>query len=400
MPADAASPLSISGVIQPYAWGGNRFLAEFLHQTNPENEPMAELWMGAHPKGPAQINGADKTLDQLITDTAVETLGERVASRFDNRLPFLFKILDVQAMLSIQVHPDKASAERGFAQEEASGPERSAPNRNYRDDNHKPELGVALTDFYLLHGFRSENSIRETLVEIPGWDALLPIFNELGVSGLYRHVMEADQETVDELLAPVLMELAGGEYEKYQPEFWAARAVEQYAKDGHQDRGIFSIFWFNVVHLRPGEGIFQDAGIPHAYLEGVCIELMANSDNVLRGGLTPKHIDVPELLRLTNTISVTPNVLLPQEQADGWSVYPTPAPDFRLRVAKPSTGKTLSVDTTAGPAIILLLSGEVKEQDGPLTLTEQDRIAFVPAGLHFSLLAASESVVYLAEVGE
>ncbi len=361
---------------------------------------MAELWMGAHPKGPAQINGADKTLDQLIADTATETLGVRVASRFDNRLPFLFKILDVQAMLSIQVHPNKASAERGFAREEASGPERSAPNRNYRDDNHKPELGVALTDFYLLHGFRSSTSIRDTLVEIQGWDTLLPILDAEGVSGLYRHVMEADQETIDDLLAPLVMELAGGDYEKYQPEFWAARAVEQYGQNGHQDRGIFSIFWFNVVHLRPGEGIFQDAGIPHAYLEGVCLELMANSDNVLRGGLTPKHIDVPELLRLTNMMSVTPNVLLPQEQADGWSVYPTPAPDFRLRVAKPSTGKTLTVDTTTGPAIILLLSGKVKEQDGPLALTEQDRIAFVPAGLKFSLLAASESVVYLAEVGE
>lgn len=400
MSTDVVSPISITGVIQPYAWGGNRFLAELLQQTNPDEQPMAELWMGAHPKGPAKISGADKTLDQLIADTAAETLGERVASRFDNRLPFLFKILDVQAMLSIQVHPDKAAAEEGFAKEEVSGPERSAPNRNYRDDNHKPELGVALTDFYLLHGFRSATSIRETLVEIQGWNALLPILNAEGVTGLYRHVMEADQDTIDELLAPLVMELAGGDYEKYQPEFWAARAVEQYGQDGHQDRGIFSIFWFNVVHLRPGEGIFQDAGIPHAYLEGVCIELMANSDNVLRGGLTPKHIDVPELLRLTNTMSVTPDVLLPKEEASGWKVYPTPAPDFRLRVAQPAADHTLTVDTSAGPAIILLLNGKMKQQNGPLLLTEQDRIAFIPAGLRLSLRAESESVVYLAEVGE
>ncbi|MEL7161277.1 MAG: mannose-6-phosphate isomerase, class I, partial [Bacteroidota bacterium] len=193
----------ITGVIQPYAWGGTTYLAELLDQPNPDGQPMAEYWLGAHPKGPAKLKDAG-TLDELVNQTPREILGQRVAERFANRLPFLLKILDVKDMLSIQVHPTKAAAEAGFAHEEANGPERTAPNRNYRDDNHKPELGVALTDFYLLHGFRDAAAIRTTLEEVPGWSSLLPVLDADGVPGLYRHVMSAAQETIDTLLEPVV----------------------------------------------------------------------------------------------------------------------------------------------------------------------------------------------------
>ncbi|MEO0734534.1 MAG: mannose-6-phosphate isomerase, class I [Bacteroidota bacterium] len=388
----------ITGVIQPYAWGGMTYLSALLGEGNPDGQPMAEYWLGAHPKGPATL-AEGGTLAELIDGQARELLGSRVADRFANRLPFLLKILDVKDMLSIQVHPTKAAAEAGFAREEANGPERTAPNRNYRDDNHKPELGVALTDFYLLHGFRDAAAIRKSLELVPGWEALLPVLEKDGVPGLYRHVMSAPQEDVDRLLGPVVQHVTRNKraYHREEPEFWVRRAAAQYGKNGHHDRGIFSIYWFNIVHLRPGQGIFQDAGVPHAYLEGVCVELMANSDNVLRGGLTPKHIDVPELLDKTDCSAVTPALLSPVAASGGWHHYPTPAPDFSLSVVRSEDG-TVMVDTSDGPAILLLLKGEVSGATG-LRLTAERRAAFVPAGEQFSVRVATETELYLAQVG-
>jgi len=388
----------ITGVIQPYAWGGSSYLSQLLDQPNPSGTPMAELWLGAHPKGPAQLaNGT--TLDALISENPAAILGDRVAARFQNRLPFLLKILDVKDMLSIQVHPNKAAAEAGFAREEVSGPARTAPNRNYRDDNHKPELGVALTDFYLLHGFRHEEAIRTTLLEVPGWEELLPTLDQDGVPGLYRTVMSTSQEQVDAWLAPLVTHVTLNKrlYHRDEPEFWVRRAAEQYGKDGHHDRGIFSIYWFNIVHLRPGQGIFQDAGIPHAYLEGACVELMANSDNVLRGGLTPKHIDVPELLDKTNCEAINPQLLTPTGAADNWQHYPTPAPDFALSVAEVATGSSVRVKTE-GPAVLLLLSGKLTINTN-LSLHQHQRALFVPAGQDFLLTAGEDARVYLAQVG-
>lgn len=386
------------GTVQHYAWGGYQFLPDFLHASNPEHQPWAELWMGAHEKGPGKLLDQDTTLDTLIAGDPQAYLGRAVADRFDDRLPFLFKVLDVRQMLSIQVHPTKEAAERGFAREEAEGPARDAPDRNYRDDNHKPELGVALTDFYLLHGFRDKDAIRRTLSEVDGWSELIPTLDSEGVEGLYAYVMDADQEVIDRLLQPLATEVADGEYSRDRPRFWARRAVEQYTNNGHHDRGMFSIFWFNLVKLSPGEGIFQDAGIPHAYLEGVCIELMANSDNVLRGGLTPKHIDVAELLDKTRFEAITPHRLQPAAGPGEWTHYPTPAPDFRLLRADVKAGKTVTVDTSRAPGILLLLSGAGSAAATPLS--EARRTVFVPAGRSDTFTAEADTVLYLATVGE
>ncbi len=385
------------GVIQHYAWGGFEYLPRLLHRPHTDQEPWAELWMGAHAKGPGKVTDSPLTLDQLIDRDPDSMLGKQVARRFEDRLPFLFKILDVREMLSIQVHPTKAAAEAGFAREEQNGPARDAPDRNYRDDNHKPELGVALTDFYLLHGFHSESVIGDTLSRVPGWQGLSANLKEKGVEGLYAHVMYADQSAIDELLQPLADHLSGQSFTRDQPEFWAQRAVEQYTTNGHHDRGMFSIFWFNLVHLRPGEGIFQDAGIPHAYLEGVCIELMANSDNVLRGGLTPKHIDVPELLEKTRFDAVTPAILSVTSSESGWSHYATPAPDFELSVARTESGSSVSVDTASGPAILLLLDGSARGD--ALRLDQEHRTVFVPAGQRLELATTPGTTVYLATVG-
>lgn len=396
-----------AGVIQHYAWGGYDFLPDLLHLSNEGDRSWAELWMGAHPKGPGRLTGRDGTLVDLIEQDPAGQLGARVAQRFDEKLPFLLKILDVREMLSIQVHPDKEAAERGYAKEEKNGPARDAPDRNYRDDNHKPELGVALTDFYLLHGFRAAEQIKDTLTEVPGWHELLEVLNDKGVKGLYAHVMHADQSEIDRLLTPFVDTLGQRQYSRDQARFWAKRAVEQYSHGGHHDRGMFSIMWFNLVHLRPGEGIFQDAGIPHAYLEGVCIELMANSDNVLRGGLTPKHIDVPELLDKTRFSSVNPHII--RAEAAGakdtgtssrahWKYYPTPAPDFKLLTAKAAAGDELRVDTTDGAAILLLLSGKLLLNG--TTVDEGNRTIFLPAGQHMTLQVNEQTEVYLATTNQ
>ena len=357
--------------------------------------------MGTHHKGPAKLMGSDYTLADLIHNNPTQQLGQEVAERFANRLPFLLKVLDVNDMLSIQVHPTKAAAEKGFAEEDAKRIDRSAPNRNYRDDNHKPELGVALTDFYLLHGFKSEEEIKRAMTQVPGWSGLLPALERGGVKELYRTVMEADQGQLDSWLNPLVESLGPeSDYDRSQPEFWAARAIEQYSENGHHDRGLFSIYWFNIVHLTPGQGVFQDAGIPHAYLEGVCIELMANSDNVLRGGLTPKHIDVPELLDNTRFEAKAVEKLLPQASThEGWSHYPTPAPDFQLYLTQIHQGGKVEVDTTkGGPSILLLLTGEAQGIQEEVALSVDHRTVFVPAGQKFTLQGLKETTMYRASV--
>jgi mannose-6-phosphate isomerase len=393
-----SSALPFTGVVQHYAWGGHSFLPELLNQPAPQEEPWAELWMGTHAKGPGQLEDSEDSLRDRIERHPRQLLGEEVAHRFANRLPFLFKVLDVKDMLSIQVHPTKAAAEAGFAREEADGPPRDAPDRNYRDDNHKPELGVALTDFYLLHGFRPEADIRATLGQIAEWAELEEPLNKSGVRGLYAHIMQADQQEVDRLLQPLADRLASREdLRRDEPAFWAKRAVEQYSMDGHHDRGMFSIFWFNLVHLRPGTGIFQDAGIPHAYLEGVCIELMANSDNVLRGGLTPKHIDVPELMKHTRFEAVTPQILQPAEAGNGLMTYPTPAPDFALYRAALGKGEAVQLARFTGPVMALLVEGEASFGGG--RMNTDHRTTFFPAGNQDRLIATADSILFLATVG-
>lgn len=395
-----SAPFLISGVLQYYAWGGFHFLPTLLGRRNPDQQPTAELWFGAHPKGPAKIIGDGQSLEEAIKVYPKALLGEDVAQRFNNRLPFLLKVLDVRQMLSVQVHPSKGAAEVGFAKEEKAGIPRLAPTRNYRDDNHKPELGVALTDFYLLHGFKSADSIRYLLHAIAGWAELLPILEEKGVSGLYEYIMTTEQATIDRLAQSAIDTLTPhADSNKNGMAYWTQKAVQQYSRNGHHDRGMFSLWWMNIVHLHPGEGIFQDAGIPHAYLEGACIEIMANSDNVLRGGLTPKHIDVPELLKNISFEAVTPTILLPNISMHDWERYPTPAPDFALYVAEKRMGEELTVDTTSGgPAILFLLSGKLAGEN--IRLDERRRVVFIPDGQEANFMVlSSNTIVYRAGIG-
>ncbi|HUJ76211.1 MAG TPA: mannose-6-phosphate isomerase, class I, partial [bacterium] len=326
MARDAADRLALSaykgtpqavtlvGSVQHYPWGGYEFIPRLLGQDNPNREPCAELWMGAHPRGLAQveIDETRLTLDRLIAADPWLTLGGPVALRYNGRLPYLFKVLDVRDMLSVQAHPSRAQAEQGFARENAAGIPVDAPQRVYRDENHKPEVHVALTEFWMLHGFRPLEELVDVLSSEPELAPLAAAFTgRLAAAGreaeprlalvrdLYGRVMEMPQAEVDAVLQPLLARLeseeAAGKLRKELPGFWALRAARTYPLDGgHRDRGIFSIYLLNLVKLQPGQGTFQSPGELHAYLEGANVELMANSDNVLRGGLTTKHVDVPQ----------------------------------------------------------------------------------------------------------
>ena len=396
----------ISGVIQPYAWGGYYFIADLLNLPADPTQPKAELWMGAHPKGPARVlmpSNGHTPLDKWIENAPVDILGQRVASQFHGQLPFLFKVLDVRKMLSIQCHPNKEVAERGFAREEAAGIPRLAPERIYRDANHKPELMVALTDFYLLHGFTHREAIADRFAKRKEWSGLINLLDQ-GIRPLYEHLMHLPQGQINQLLTPLREELLkkeATEAPKTDPNYWARQAFLDYSQpNGDLDRGIFSIYLMNIVHLKPGEGIFQDAGILHAYLEGVNIEIMANSDNVFRGGLTPKHIAVEELLAHTFTEPIQPEILSGQWSSPNEKVYPTPAADFLLSEVRLTPAHPTFTFQEDSPAILLILQGKID-----LKATGQRHARgtqlFIPAGakLHGQLAEDQISAVaYLARV--
>lgn len=381
---------SLKGVVKHYDWGGFSFIPALLKQDNGEKKPFAEYWMGTHPLGMAEIEfekGAKGGLDALA-----------------GQLPYLLKVLDVKNMLSIQVHPSKKDAEREFARENEAGIPVTAAHRNYKDANHKPEMMVALTDFWLLHGFRLEAELEQVLRTVPEFSGLLPVYLEGGYAALYKTVMEMPAEevfrTLDPLLKRIIPAYEEGRLDKSGADFWAARAALTYNHDEHADRGIFSIYFFNIVALKKGEGIFQDAGLPHAYLEGVNVELMASSDNVLRGGLTPKHIDVPELLKHVQCSATIPRILRPEPAGESELLFDTPVTDFRLSMFELKAGETVSF-TPDGVEILLLTQGmaELDTEDNLVRLETGNPAAIAFPGETVYLAAARDSVVFRAGNG-
>jgi mannose-6-phosphate isomerase len=356
----------LKGKIQQYAWGGTTYLPGLLSIPNPENKPFAEFWLGAHDNAPAELEGAEPSkLNEYIRQQPESSLGTIAAQRF-GRLPYLLKILDVKSMLSIQVHPTKKNAELEFAAENEKGIALNAPHRNYKDDNHKPELMLALSDFWLLHGFKPEEELMSILASVPELRFLESVFSVEGYKGLYRKVMEMPQQEVNAVLKPLLDRIVPLYKEqrlgKKEEDFWAARAALTYNEGDKIDRGIFSIYFFNLLNVFPGEALFQDAGLPHAYLEGQNVEIMANSDNVLRGGLTPKHVDVPELLKHIRFEATLPHIIRENNTPGHIVVYKTPAPDFELSRISLQAGEMVTIQSHS-VEIFLVLEGKVQVED-------------------------------------
>lgn len=393
----------IEGKIQNYQWGGFEFISDLL-KLPPTDKPIAEYWLGAHPNHPStlQTESGEQALDTFIEQHTKAVLGQQTAQDF-KRLPFLFKVLDVHEMLSIQVHPTKKNAELGFQQEQALEIPISASHRNYKDDNHKPEIMVALGEFWLLHGFLSKAKLLDQLKTIPEFNYLIPIFKEQGYFGLYKTVMEYSQDEVDRVLKPlvdrIVPEFKSHNISKSNPDYWAAKACISNPNAPGIDRGLFSIYFFNLVCVNEGDAVFQDAGIPHAYLEGQNMELMANSDNVLRGGLTPKHVDVPELLKHVKFEETIPKIISGNHINNAFEkVYQTPVKDFELSQLQLAKGGVYQIQADA-VQIYIALSGAVEfnTAEGQIDL-KKGQAALVLAGSHFKLISKASAVLYKASV--
>ena len=391
----------IKGKIQNYAWGGSEFIPNLLGIES-TREKCAEYWLGAHQNAPSEvlIENEKRPLNNFLNTDLIEKLGQKIASKF-GRLSFLFKVLDVKEMLSIQVHPTKIEAEKGFKLENEMGIPLKAANRNYKDDNHKPEIMVALGEFWLLHGFLPEDKLRTILKNIPEFTHLLPVFESQGYFGLYKKVMEQSDEENNRILQPLIDRILpgykAGKLEKSNPAYWAAKAVDSSTNTTILDKGIYSIYFFNVVKANKGEAVFQDAGIPHAYLEGQNMELMANSDNVLRGGLTPKHVDIPELLKHVEFKATIPNVMQGELQKDGLErIYKSPAPDFELSQITLNAKQNYKSETKTAQILILLEGiASIKQQNTTLHLKKGASVLLL-ANCNYEILTSQNATLYKA----
>lgn len=392
---------ALKGKIQNYAWGGTQYIPRLLDLEEGE-KPCAEYWLGAHVNAPSilETSEGNQPLDEYLKLNLNEVLGDKIAEQF-GRLPFLFKVLDVSDMLSIQVHPTKIEAEKGFKYENEKGIPLNAAHRNYKDDNHKPEIMVALSEFWLLHGFLPKDKMTQILKSIPEFVNLLPVFENKGYFGLYKQVMEQSAEVSNSILQPLIDRILPlyekGKLDKSSPDYWAAKSVDTSEDKTILDKGIYSIYFFNIVKVNKGEAVFQDAGIPHAYLEGQNMELMANSDNVLRGGLTPKHVDVQELLKHVVFEETNPNIMLGELQKDGIErIYKSPAPDFELsQIAISSEDKYQSKAKTA--QVLMVIEGEVEVSEAKTSVVlDKGQSAFLSAGSDYNISTSNSAVLYKA----
>jgi len=371
-------------VTQPYAWGSHTAIAELQGRAAPTAQPEAELWMGAHPSAPSGVEraGVRTTLDAVIAADPAGELGAECAARFGGRLPFLLKVLGVAKALSIQVHPSREQATAGYRAENERGLPPGDKSRNYVDDWPKPEILCALTRFEALAGMRT-TADAAALLRTLEVGRLAPLAADLASTGDLAGV--ADPGALTRALGAILtwpaadrgalvaavvaacerVAAGGGEYAA------ACAATARTAGDHPGDLGIVASLLLRYVVLRPGEAIFLPAGGPHAYLRGTGVELLANSDNVVRAGLTPKHIDVPELLKLTNPAAAVP-VIEPRALGGGVAVYDSPAPEFRLyraelglgEVTLPGGGCARLVLCTQGTGALRASSGALKVGKG------------------------------------
>ncbi len=363
---------TVKGVVRPYAWGSRTALAELQGRPAPSPHPEAELWFGAHPAAPAAVDDAAKSdLLAVIDDDPLAALGATVAETYEQRLPFLVKILAADEPLSLQAHPSAEQARIGFAAENRAGLAVDDPRRNYRDSWHKPEIVVALSDFEGLAGFREPAVTVELLrcLQVPGLDSALGMLadapDQTGLRTVFTTWLTLPETMIKDLVPQVLSgavaALENGE-SRFAGEL---RAVLELGEAYPDDPGVLAALLLNFVRLRPGEAIYLPAGNLHAYLRGTAVEAMANSDNVLRGGLTPKHIDVPELLRVLDFAPVSRDALMPPVEALGAErIYLTPAPEFRLsRVELDGTGlhhaSSISFDMP-GPQILAVTTGRIE----------------------------------------
>ncbi|WP_016881321.1 MULTISPECIES: mannose-6-phosphate isomerase, class I [unclassified Rhodococcus (in: high G+C Gram-positive bacteria)] len=407
------------GAIRPYEWGSRTVLAELTGRPSPSDQPEAELWLGAHPADPALVDdaGSGVSLLDVISNDPEGQLGAANATRFRSRLPFLLKVLAAKEPLSLQAHPNSVQAREGFERENADGVPLDSPARNYKDDNHKPELVVALTRFEALAGFRE---VRRTVALLRALgvaeldrcaEQVAAQADSSGMRVLFTQWITGEERSatliggVVEACRRYLSEEPGGAEREFALE---AQTALELGSRYPNDPGVLISLLLNRITLEPGEGLLLAAGNLHAYLRGVAVEIMANSDNVLRGGLTLKHVDVPELLKV---LDFRPGPM-PVMRAGGdgrgnTRVYETPEAEFeltRLQLDTSRDGASSSAATLAAgvPRIVLCTAGStvLSSQCDSLELSA-GQSAWLPASNPAVTLAPAQqrAQVFVATIG-
>ncbi len=383
--------------VQKYSWGSVDYIPNLLG-VNQSKEHWAELWMGDHPRAPSSVimDSGNISLGQLISRQPNEILGKD-SNRFGNHLPFLFKVLSAESPLSIQAHPDKAQAEAGFLDENSRSVPLNAFERNYKDDNHKPEIICALTPFTAMCGFRDFDEIKSNFFKLNSTvfeECLLPLFlvdDDKIIKYFFASLMSLEPLDLSKLIVNAII--------------WAeddnsieAKLIKEFAALYNNDPGILAPLFLNVYVLSPGEALYQGPRELHAYVKGTGIELMANSDNVLRGGLTPKHVDLDELLKVLNFKSAQKGVLKPIKKGSGQFEYITPSDEFSLRYLNVDGKNSVVVDNRKSIEILICISGKADftSKEGTITIKKGDSL-LVPASVD-SYTIAGTAEIYTAGI--
>lgn len=374
----------LTNPVRPYAWGSRTVIADLVGRPVPAPHPEAELWMGAHPGDPSHVDG--ESLADVLAADPIGQLGSSVAERWGGRLPFLVKVLAAEEPLSMQAHPSAKQAEEGYAREESQGIRRDAPNRNYPDPTPKPELLCALTEFHALAGFRDPQRTLELLrtVSTPGLapyvDLLAAQPGREGLRALFTTWLTLPQPAIDALI-PDLLDACVAHIKRHGEFELECRTVLELAESYPGDAGVLAALLLNRLVLGPGEAIFLPAGNLHAYLRGTALEVLANSDNVLRCGLTPKHVDVAELLRVLD-FGFGDMAVSTGEPSGARHVYRAAAPEFELCRVEWTAGEASDVKLSGGlPRILVAIDGAatVASVDGRELTLRRGQSMWLPA---------------------
>jgi mannose-6-phosphate isomerase len=389
--------------IREYDWGSRTALAELLGEPAPSARPQAELWMGAHPAASSEVrtDSGWTSLAHWIRRDPEAVLGREAARAFGGELPFLLKVIAPERPLSLQAHPGAAQARAGFERENAAGIPLDAPHRCYRDPHPKPELLCALTPFAALCGFRAEEEI---IAQVDALRArrLAALLSDLRLrrdrEGLRRFFGALMRLGADERAAVVgeAVEAVEGGCGDSRVQGWIRALAEAYPGDP----GVLSPLFLNVLELRPGQALFLAAGELHAYLHGVGVEIMASSDNVLRGGLTSKHVDVPELLATLTFESGPPATLTPRSLGSVEAVYDAPVREFALATLRPRFDASFESDREGSVEILFCAEGGAAIEDvgsGDVTPLRRGSAALVAAAVSRYRLKG-DATVYRAAV--
>jgi mannose-6-phosphate isomerase len=393
--------------IKHYEWGSASLIPQLLGIAG-DGSPWAELWMGSHSDTSSLVSlpSGNISLGEFIARDPRRYLGEKTAQRYGS-LPFLFKLLAIDKPLSIQAHPNLAQAREGYEREYKAQMAHNAPNRSYRDPNHKPETICALTPLTGMCGFRSREEITQLLsvfhaeaasggaAPAPVRESFIPLLRALEIPEqalAMRNFLDAlfgfSTAARTALTQFILSSGEGASGEEWE-------LMREFARQHPNDPTIIAPLYLAVFHLEPGEAIFLKPGVPHAYIHGFGVELMANSDNVLRGGLTTKHIDVPELMKVLDFNSQKPRIIKP-ELVSGCFTYPAPCEEFSLSVMRGTTKATSAAFARNAPAIVIVTEGEVSIGD---TVLKQGESAFIPAaGDEAPLVLQGNYTLYAASV--